>query len=324
MCFRQDGRDITAVDGVSLRLQRGRTLALVGESGCGKSATAHSVLRLIQAPGRVNGGRILLRPRGEDVINVLALSERDADLYRLRGGLVALIFQEPQSALSPVHTLGAQLCETIGIHLRIPARDAKALAIEMLEQLGLPNPAARMSQYSHELSGGMRQRAVIAMALVCRPQVLVADEPTTALDERLRAQVFQVLRRQQDQFGMAVLLVTHDFAAVAKEADDVAVMYCGQIVEQGPAPAIMCQPAHPYTRALLNSVPADMPRAATRRLPTIAGAVPERGAMPSGCRFHPRCPNAQPGLCDTKAPPLERVSAGRQLACFKAVEMCHA
>jgi oligopeptide/dipeptide ABC transporter ATP-binding protein len=303
--FRNDGRDISAVDGVSFRLQRGRTLALVGESGCGKSATAHSLLRLIQSPGRILGGRILLRPRGEDVIDVLTLSEKDADLYRLRGGLAALVFQEPQSALSPVHTLGAQLCEGIGLHHRIARRQAEALAIDMLGQLGMSNPSARMSQYPHELSGGMRQRAVIAMALVCRPQVLVADEPTTALDEQLGAQVFQVLRRQRDQFGMAMLLVTHDLAAVAKEADDIAVMYCGRIVEQGPALDVMRQPAHPYTRALLNS-------------------VPERGALPQGCRFHPRCLDAEPGLCDMPDPPeLRALSPGRLVACFKA-EMPHA
>ena len=320
--FASDGANIAAVDGISFCLRRGKTLALVGESGCGKSATAHALLRLIQPPGRIAGGQIMFRPRQEKVIDVLGLSARSEDLYRLRGGLAAMIFQEPQSALSPVHDIGSQLCEGIRLHRKMSRRQAEELAMEMLTQLGISNPLARMSLYPHELSGGMRQRVVIAMALLCNPQVLIADEPTTALDEPLRRRVFAVLRSLRDRLGMAVLLITHDLTAVAKEADDIAVMYCGQIVEQGPAQAVLAAPRHPYTRALLESVPTDAPRRAGRRLPTIAGAVPEKGFLPQGCSFHPRCRDAELGVCDAASRPgLQIESTAHAAACFKAEEL---
>lgn len=315
---------ITVLHGVSFALQRGRTLALVGESGCGKSATAHALLRLVQKPGRIDGGRILLHPRGEAPIDVLALPPGASDLYRMRGGIIAMVFQEPQAALSPVHTIGAQLCEALRLHQKLSRLQAETQVIDMLAELGMPHPAACMSQYPHELSGGMRQRAVIAMALVCQPQVLVADEPTTALDEELRLQVLRLFNRLQAQHGTAVLLITHDLAAVARHADDIAVMYCGRIVEHGPAHEVMVTPRHPYTRALMDTFPKDVPRSSQRRLATIAGSVPELGMLPQGCRFHPRCSDAQNDLCNTPSVPnLRNVSPGHGVACFKVLEMLH-
>ena len=312
---------VRAVDGASFTLRRGGTLAVVGESGCGKRVTAYSILRLVQPPGRITGGSIRIHPTGEPPIDVLALPAGSPELYRVRGELAAMIFQEPQAALSPVHTIGNQICEAILLHQPVTRRQAQARALEMLEKVGIPQPEARLKQYPHELSGGMRQRVVIAMALVCNPMLLIADEPTTALDVTLQAQILRLLKSLQASLGTAILLITHDLAVVAQTADDVVVMYCGRVVESAPVREVMKRPRHPYTRGLLMSLPA-LAGARSRRLPSIAGSVPSLTDLPRGCPFHPRCPHAQPGRCDQgEPPPLRPLAEGHRVACLRAEEL---
>jgi len=339
--FSTEEGEIRAVDGASFSLRRGGTLAVVGESGCGKSVSAYSILRLVQKPGRITGGRITLYPKGEPPIDVLSLHERSEALYRLRGGLAAMIFQEPQAALSPVHTVGNQICEAILLHQPVSAKQARATALEMLQKVGISQPEARLKQYPHELSGGMRQRVVIAMALVCRPVLLIADEPTTALDVTLQAQVLRLLKALQAELGTAILLITHDLAVVAQTADDVVVMYLGRVVERAPVRTIMKTPRHPYTQGLLASLPhkrsgsrmgsgsgmgggegGETGVSKPRRLPSIAGSVPSLTNLPPGCPFHPRCPQAKPGLCDVgPRPALQNVGPDHDVACVRVNEL---
>jgi oligopeptide/dipeptide ABC transporter ATP-binding protein len=306
--FYTEEGEIKAVDGVSFGMRRGSTLALVGESGCGKSVTAYSILRLIQKPGRIVGGRIRFIPKREPAMDVVRLSEKSHELYRIRGGLAAMIFQEPMSALSPVHTVGNQIMEAILLHQDVSKDQARRLAAQMLGKVGIPNAEVRLKQYPHELSGGMRQRVVIAMALVCNPQLLIADEPTTAL------------KALQSELGTGILLITHDLGVVAQTADDVAVMYLGRIVERGDVRTIMKRPRHPYTMALLRSLPSLSRHAA--RLPSIEGSVPSLTDIPPGCPFHPRCPYAQKGRCDVgDPPPLEPLETGHDVACVRVAEI---
>jgi oligopeptide/dipeptide ABC transporter ATP-binding protein len=314
--FHTDDGEIRAVDGVSFRIHRGKVLALVGESGCGKSVTSYSILRLIQPPGRIVGGAIRLFPRNAPPIDVLSLRENDALLYHLRGGIAAMISQEPMSALSPVHTIGDQICEAIRLHQPLDRRAAWKLAGEMLAKVGIPGGESRLKQYPHELSGGMRQRVVIAMALVSKPELLIADEPTTALDVTLQAQILLLLRNLQREIGAAILLVTHDLGVVAQIADEVAIMYCGRIVEFGSVRQIFESPAHPYTIGLLRSLPA---RSIGRsRLESIPGSVPPLTLLDPGCPFHPRCSHAVAGLCDVGAPPARQpIGAGHDAACVR-------
>jgi oligopeptide/dipeptide ABC transporter ATP-binding protein len=325
--FYTEEGEIRAVDGASFKLERGGTLAVVGESGCGKSVTAYSILRLINRPGKIVGGTIKLYPEGEPPIDVLGLRENSEQLFRVRGGLAAMIFQEPLSALSPVHTIGNQICEAILLHQRVSAKEAMRLATEMLTKVGIPQPEARLRQYPHELSGGMRQRVVIAMALVCNPMLLIADEPTTALDVTLQAQILRLLKELQAKLGTAILLITHDLAVVAQTADEVVVMYCGRVVERAPVRAIMKRPRHPYTQGLLLSLPNIHRRggAEQKRLPSIAGSVPALTDLPPGCPFHPRCPHAIPGRCDAGAPPpLRAIGDQHDVACVRAEEIAAA
>jgi oligopeptide/dipeptide ABC transporter ATP-binding protein len=310
---------LPAVDGVTFSIGRGRTLALVGESGCGKSVTSHSILRLIQPPGRIAGGRILLHSARDGDIDITALDERSSQLYRVRGGLISMIFQEPMSALSPVHTIGDQITEAIFLHQDVPAAEARRRAIEMLGKVGVSAPERRFGQYPHEISGGMRQRVVIAMALVCRPELLIADEPTTALDVTIQAQILGLIKTLQREIGCSVLLITHDLGVVAQTADEVAVMYLGRIVEHGPVRDLLRHPRHPYTQGLLQSIPS---LNAGGRLASIPGSVPLLNAIPAGCPFHPRCPHAQRGVCDTGAPPpLRAIEPGRDVACARAEDI---
>jgi oligopeptide/dipeptide ABC transporter ATP-binding protein len=295
-----------AVDGVSFDVYPGETLGLVGESGCGKTVTSLSILRLIpEPPGHIRPGS-LIEFAGR---NLLTLEARD--LRAIRGNEIAMVFQEPLTSLNPVLTVGDQIAEAAIVHQRLSRRAARARAIEMLKLVGIPDPAQRVDHYPHQMSGGMRQRVMIAMALVCHPKLLIADEPTTALDVTIQAQILELLERLQAEFHMAVMLITHDLGIVAGSADRVVVMYAGQVVEAAPTPELFARPLHPYTEGLLASVPrvegtAARPRG---RLRSIPGQVPAATAWPAGCRFHPRCPYAWE-RCRTEEPPLLDAAAG--------------
>ncbi len=321
--FYTEEGEIPAVDGVDLTLERGKTLAIVGESGCGKSVTAFSILRLIQKPGKILGGKIKFFPKGGEVIDMVALDEKDDRLYHVRGGCISMIFQEPMTALSPVHTIGSQICEAILLHQEVTKTEARRLAAEMLEKVGIPNPSERLNQYSHEMSGGMRQRAMIAMALVCRPEVLIADEPTTALDVTIQAQILRLIKNLQKEIGTSVIFITHDLGVVAQVADDVAVMYLGRVVERASVREVLKSPLHPYTAALLESLPCM--DSLQEHLPAITGSVPSLTEIPAGCPFHPRCSHAEAGVCDVGGPPnLEALNNGRLVACLRAEEIAQA
>jgi oligopeptide/dipeptide ABC transporter ATP-binding protein len=280
-----------AVDDVSFEVRAGETLGLVGESGSGKSITALSIMRLVQPPGRIARGRI--RFKGRDL---LTLSE--PDMRAIRGAEISLIFQEPMTALNPVFTIGDQVAETLLVHGRATRHDVMPRVVELLEAVRIPDAASRTRDYPHQLSGGMRQRVLIAMAIACKPSIVIADEPTTALDVTIQAEILELLREMQSTFNLSLLLITHDLGVIAETADRVAVMYAGRIVEHGPVRAVLRTPQHPYTRGLLASMPG---AARGGRLRAIEGAVPLLGAFPPGCAFHPRCPDRfEP--CDASAP----------------------
>jgi oligopeptide/dipeptide ABC transporter ATP-binding protein len=297
---------IAAVDDVGFDIQPGETLGLVGESGSGKSVTALSILRLVQPPGRITGGSIRFRDR-----DLLALSE--PEMRRVRGADISLIFQEPMTALNPVLTVGAQIAEALTVHGRATRAAARVRAVELLEAVRLPDPAARARDYPHQLSGGMRQRVLIAIALACQPALLIADEPTTALDVTIQAEVLDLLREMKTRFGLSLLLITHDLGVVAETADRVAVMYAGRIVEDAPTRSLFRAPQHPYTRGLLASIPGATPG---RRLQAIDGTVPDPAALPPGCAFAPRCPDRfEP--CDTEPPrPFPAGAADHHARCY--------
>jgi oligopeptide/dipeptide ABC transporter ATP-binding protein len=299
-----------AVDGVSLTVDRGETVGLVGESGCGKSVCALSVMRLVPSPqGRIERGEVWLGGR-----DLLALPA--AAMGAVRGNEVAMVFQEPMTSLNPVLTCGYQIAEAVALHQRVGGELARQRAVEMLRWVGIPAPEQRLDEYPHQLSGGMRQRVMIAMALSCHPSLLIADEPTTALDVTIQAQILDLLARLQRELGMGMLLITHDLGVVAETADRVAVMYAGQIVEQATTAALFAAPVHPYTQGLLASVPRlDEPR---ERLAIIPGAVPDARRFPSGCRFAPRCAWAD-ATCLRGRPPLSQVTDGHLAACWKRV-----
>ncbi|HWA81674.1 MAG TPA: ABC transporter ATP-binding protein [Acetobacteraceae bacterium] len=307
--FRQRSGEVPAVDGVDLTIARGETLGIVGESGCGKSVLSLSVLRLIAPPGRISAGRILFE--GADL---LALPP--AAMRAIRGNRIAMIFQEPMTSLNPSFTVGAQIIEAMRAHDRsLSARALRARAVEALTQVRIPAPERRLDEYPHLLSGGMRQRVMIAMALACRPDLLIADEPTTALDVTVQAEILALLSDLQRETGMAIILITHDLGVVAEMADKVAVMYAGRIVEQAPVTALFDDPQHPYTLGLLGSVPRlEQQR---ERLLAIEGTVPPPFALPSGCRFHPRCAFAAPACAETD-PPLAELTAAHRVACLRA------
>lgn len=281
--FRTEEGLLAAVRNVSFTMNRGKVLAIVGESGSGKSVTAFSILRLIQKPGSIDSGKITLYPQGRDPVEITSLSEKSDLLYEVRGGLVSMIFQEPMSALSPVHTVGNQICEAILLHQDKTKKEAMDFAIEMLGKVGIPQPEVRIRQFPHQLSGGMRQRVVIAMALVCNPELLICDEPTTALDVTIQAQILELVRGLQTEMGTSVLFITHDIGVVAQIADDVAVMYKGRIVETGSVREVLKTPLHPYTKGLLSAIPGL--NRGKKRLPTIASVIAETGVDLS--REHP-------------------------------------
>ena len=298
-----------AVDGISFDVPRGRSVGLVGESGCGKSVTSLSLMGLVPSPpGQVTADAIMFEGR-----NLLELSAQER--RQLRGGRMSMVFQEPMTSLNPVHTIGRQIVEAIRAHSDMSAEQAKKRAIEVLELVKIPSAAQRFDDYPHNMSGGQRQRVMIAMALACEPSLLIADEPTTALDVTIQAQILELLRDLQQRLGMSVLIITHDLGVIAELVDEVVVMYAGKVVEKAPVHALFDDPQHPYTIGLLGSIPRlDVER---ERLATIEGMVPSPANQPVGCRFAPRCPFAD-GRCHTEPPPLREMGAGHEVACWKA------
>lgn len=318
--FFLDEGTVHAVNGVNLQIPGGKTIALVGESGCGKSVTAFSILRLVSSPGEIVSGKIVLHGNNGDVV-LTDLAEDGAAIRQIRGKEIAMIFQEPMTSLSPVHTVGSQIMEAVRLHTQMKKSEAKARAISMMEHVGIPGAADRFDQYPYEMSGGLRQRAVIAMALSCQPSLLIADEPTTALDVTIQAQILQLMRDLQGELQMSILLITHDLGVVAEMADEVAVMYMGRIVEQADVVRLFDDPQHPYTQALLQSVPGRETQHGTR-LKVIAGSVPDPFQKIAGCPFHPRCEEAVSGKCDQGEPPLLfELHPGQKVACFMRQQM---
>lgn len=313
--FFTDEGVVKAVDGVDFTIPKGKTLCVVGESGCGKSITARSILQIVDPPGRIVGGDILFHAAADKTVDLAKLDSRGREIRSIRGKEIAMIFQEPMSSLSPVHTIGNQITEAVLLHLTKDKKEARERAIEALRRVGIPKAETRLDNYTFQLSGGMRQRAMIAMALACEPKLLIADEPTTALDVTTQANILDLIKELQEDLGMAVMFITHDLGVVAEVADEVVVMYLGEVVERGDVDAIFHDPKHPYTKALLESIPKlGLERRA--RLASIRGMVPHPFARPSGCTFHTRCDAFMPGLCDRTVPPVTRLAEGREVRCL--------
>jgi peptide/nickel transport system ATP-binding protein len=308
---------VTAVDGISLSIDRGTTLGLVGESGCGKSVTAMSVLGLVAAPGRIERGRILLEIDG-DPVNLVMLPENR--LRKVRGGRVGMIFQEPMTSLNPVFTIGEQVAEAVRLHRQASRGEARARALELLQLVRIADPERRLDEYPHQLSGGMRQRIMIAIALACEPELLIADEPTTALDVTIQAQILELLADLRRRLGMAIMLITHDLGVVAETCDEVAVMYAGRIVERAPAVELFANPLHPYTIGLLAARP-EHRSGGEGPLAAIPGMVPQPRDFPPGCRFHPRCGHAREPWCKAEQPQLRELAPHHFVACHFAGEL---
>jgi oligopeptide/dipeptide ABC transporter ATP-binding protein len=321
--FPMDDGIVRAVDGVSFDMRRGETLCIVGESGCGKSVTARSILQILDRPGRIAGGEIrfhrLRRSNGNEereMLDLVALGARGPKIRDVRGKDISMIFQEPMTSLSPVHTIGNQISEAIRLHEPVSKKEAWDRSIELLHRVGIPQPADRMDTYTFQLSGGMRQRAMIAMALSCGPSLLIADEPTTALDVTTQAQILDLMRELKDDMGMSIMLITHDLGVVAEMADDVVVMYLGTVVEHGTAAEVFHDTRHPYAQALLRSIPKYGLRTAGVRLNSIRGMVPDPYSRPEGCPYHPRCDQFMPGKCDVITPPSYRAGEDRVVRCL--------
>lgn len=312
--FFPDEGVVRAVDGASLVIYPGQTLGVVGESGCGKSVTARSILNLVESPGRIVEGSIILHDEF-GTTDITRLKPESRAMRDLRGAVIGYVFQEPMSSFSPVHTIGSQIMEAILYHGNVSKKEARARGVELLRRVGIPRAEYRMDEYAFQLSGGLRQRAMIACALACNPKLLIADEPTTALDVTTQAQILELLRELQQQNGMAVMLITHNLGVVAEMADRVAVMYLGRVVEEGSADDIFFNARHPYTQALLRSIATltDEPRT---RMPTIAGSIPHPYNRPTGCLFHPRCPKFMAGTCDAHEPAQTKMPGGQTVSCF--------
>jgi len=304
--FKTEAGEIKAVDGVSFDVPKGKTIGIVGESGSGKSITSLTVMRLLAKNGYIKGGEILYK--GKDLTKLT-----DKEMRDIRGNQISMIFQEPMTSLNPVFTVGQQISETIRIHKKVSKKEALNLSVEMLKLVGIPSPEKRIKQYPFELSGGMRQRVMIAMALACDPEILIADEPTTALDVTIQAQILELIRDLQNRLGMSVIMITHDLGVVAETCDYVAVMYAGQVVEYADVRTLFKNPKHPYTLGLLNSLPRhDIDQ---EKLIPIKGMVPSPFDMPAGCRFAPRCPVAT-DICHGKMPELEEKESNSQIRCW--------
>ena len=317
VAFQLTEATVQAVDGVSFNIEAGKTLGIVGESGCGKSVTARAILGMVRPPGKITNGQILYHgTRGS--VDIAKLDPEGAEIRKIRWKDIAMIFQEPMTSLSPVHTIGNQMIEAILLHENVNKSTAEGIAIDLMKRVGLPYPERLLTSYRHELSGGMRQRVMIAMALACRPRLLIADEPTTALDVTTQAQILDLMRDLQDEFNMAIMFITHDLGVIAEMADDVIVMYLGKEVEVADVDTIYYGAAHPYTQALLRSIPRhDMD---IDRLEMIAGTVPDPTAIPVGCAFHPRCRHFKGAVCKS-AQPLIKVSNNQQVRCARLYEI---
>jgi oligopeptide/dipeptide ABC transporter ATP-binding protein len=322
--FFLDEGTVRAIDGVDFNMWRGQTLGVVGESGCGKSVTARSILRIVPKPGRIVEGEITLyRECGSnnghltEEVKLTKLDPTGSVIRSIRGCEIAMVPQEPMTSLSPVHTIGNQIMEAILLHQKVGKAEARVKAIEILDLVGFPQPEQRIDSYPYQLSGGLRQRAVIAMALSCHPSLLIADEPTTALDVTTEAQILRLMRSLQHELGMAILYITHNLGVVAQMTEDVIVMYMGKVVEESNVDTIFHNPRHPYTQALLRSIPRlGQTSRDKRRLESIRGTVPDPYAIPKGCSFHPRCGKRIAGVCDRQEPPNIQVEPGHKVRCL--------
>jgi len=312
--FYLDEGILKAVDGVSFKLEREKTFGLVGESGCGKSVTAQSIMRIVPPPGKMKG-EIIFHQSNKKVIDLARLDPFGKEIRSIRGKEITMIFQEPMTSLSPLHTIGNQIMEAILLHQKVDKKEARRLAIEMLDKVGIPDPSHRIDEYPHQLSGGLRQRAMIAMALSCNPSLLIADEPTTALDVTVQAQILELMKALQKEFGMSIIYITHNLGVIAEISDEVAVMYLGKIVEYANVDEIFRNPLHPYTVRLLKSIPKVGKKTRTR-LDSIRGTVPLPLGLPKGCRFYPRCPEAKEGICNLDDPSLVEAKEGHKVSCF--------
>src|SRR5450759_1987354 len=320
-----DEGTVKAVEGVDFVLPRGGTLGIVGESGCGKTVTAYSITQLIESPGRIVAGQILFHRRLNgalpgsavtEVVDLAKLRPESRQMCAIRGSEIAMVFQEPMTAFSPVHTIGDQISEVILWHRKVSKKEANEQTVEMLRRVGIPKAETRLDTYPFQFSGGMCQRAMIAMALVCRPSLLIADEPTTALDVTMQAQILELMQRLQREMGMAIMLITHNLGVVAEICDEVAVMYLGEMVEQASVDALFHDPLHPYTQALLRSIP-KLGASKGGRLDPITGAVPDPYNRPTGCPFHPRCAAVISDKCATEPSPVFRKPDGRTVRCWR-------
>ena len=304
---------VKAVDGVSFDVKKGEILGIAGESGCGKSVTGQSIMRILPKRGKIVNGEILYEYADQTID--LAKTDPDGKTIRdIRGKEISMIFQEPMSSFSPVHTIGNQIIETIRIHQPVGKEEAREQAISMLQRVGMPNPSRNIDQYSFNLSGGMRQRAMVALALSCQPKLLIADEPTTAVDVTIQAQMMELMRELQSDLGMAIIMITHDLGVIAELCDRVMIMYLGKEVEYGTVEDLFHQPRHPYTRGLLASIPKMIP--GRIEIEPIDGSVPSPYEMPTGCKFHPRCPDYMPGICEVSEPPTTEISRQHTVSCY--------
>jgi oligopeptide/dipeptide ABC transporter ATP-binding protein len=320
---------VKAVDGADLEIRTSKTLGVVGESGCGKSITARSIMRILSKGGKIVDGELLFHhqvggangndylSRVAEIIDLATLDSESQEMRSIRGAEISMVFQEPMTSFSPVHTIGNQIEEVITLHQKLNAKQARAKAVDMLAQVGMPFPGRTIDRYPHELSGGMRQRAMIAMALSCHPSLLIADEPTTALDVTTEAQILTLMRQLQQELGMSIMFITHNLGVIAQMADQVVVMYLGKVVEDAGVEDLFYEPLHPYTQALMQSIPRlGAKKDRDQRLASIHGSVPDPYNLPRGCPFHPRCTKRIAGVCDKEEPSMTEVKPGHKVRCF--------
>ncbi len=319
--FPLDEGTVQALDGINLTIKKGQVIGIVGESGCGKSITARAILQIIPPPGKIDEGEILIKTKvgspdnQEYILDLAKLHPNDSILQQIRWGEISMVFQEPMTSFSAYHTLGEQMMEALRVHKKVSRQEAKNAAIRMLDRVGIPNASVRVNQYPHEFSGGMRQRAMIGMALICNPSLLIADEPTTSLDVTIQAQMLDLMKDLRRDFGSSIMFITHNLGVIAQIADEVSIMYLGKIVEQGPVRSIFHDHKHPYTSALVEAIP-KIGKAKKERLTTIQGSVPNPFERPSGCPFHNRCQQMIAGVCDVNDPAIKDLGNGHQVSCF--------